>query len=139
MNQNSLVLLDNRIFFSHLAKGENDSHVVSLVLDHYCRCIERFSKMRRNANWSNYIDGYRNEDFLELTRENGLGLPCIDDEGNVTNAQQRFLELFDVALNAFTLDLVSTINDLRRVGKKIVTVVVVGYDKFTFKVMVQTK
>lgn len=136
---NSLILLDNSKFFQHLAKGEVDSRLVQLVLDHYCNCISTFSRMRRNANWSNYLDSWRNEYFLELSMDIGLGLPCVDDEGNVSNHQQRFLELFDVALNAYTLDLLSTINELRRLGKKIVTVVVVGYDKFTLKLMVQTK
>lgn len=139
MNKQFLVLLESTAFYKHLNGEEIDSKLVDLVLGHYCKCILNYAKMRRNANWSNYIDGYRNEYFLEVAMNEGLGLPCIDDEGMVTNRQHRFLELFDLCLNTFTLDLVSTINDLRRTGKKISTVDVVGYDKYTFKIMVQTK
>lgn len=138
MSQN-LVLLDSNLFYKHLTKEEVGSRIVAMTLDNYCKCISAYTKLRRNANWYNFIDGYRNEHFLELAMEVGNGLPCIDEEGNVTNHQQRFLELFDVCLNVFTLDLIATITDLRRTGKKIVTVVVVGYDKFTLKIMVQTK
>lgn len=68
-----------------------------------------------------------------------LDLPCMDEEGNVLNHQQRFWELMDVCINTFSMDLLSQIAEFRRVGKKIVTVDVVGYDKYTLKLVIKTK
>lgn len=95
--------------------------------------------MRRNTNWMAYIEAYKSEQLLELIMDEGLGLPCVDEEGNIINLQQRFWELLDVCIHTFSMDLLSQLAELRRTGKKIVTVDVVGYDKFTLKLMVKTK
>jgi len=95
--------------------------------------------MRRNANWMAYIEAYKSEQLLELIMEHELGLSCVDEDGNVTNLQQRFWELMDVCINTFSMDLLSQIAEHRRTGKKIDTVVVVGYDKFTLKLIIKTK
>lgn len=71
--------------------------------------------------------------------EGGLGIPCVDEDGAISNSQQRFWELLDICINTFSVDVLSQLAELRRVGKKIVTVVVVSYDKFTLKLMVTTK
>lgn len=95
--------------------------------------------MRRNANWMAYIEAYKSEQLLELIVDQELGVSCIDEDGNVTNHQQRFWELMDVCINTFSMDLLSGIAELRRTGKKIDTVVVVGYDKYTLKLIVKLK
>lgn len=95
--------------------------------------------MRRNANWMAYIEAYKSEQLLELIMDSMLELPCMDEDGNVLNHQQRFWELMDVCIITFSMDLLSQISELRRTGKKIVTVDVVGYDKFTLKLIVKTK
>lgn len=95
--------------------------------------------MRRNANWIAYIEAYKSEQLLELIMENQLGLSCVDEDGIVSNPQQRFWELMEVCITTFSMDILSQLMEHRRLGKKIVTVVVVGYDKYTLKLMVQTK
>lgn len=68
-----------------------------------------------------------------------IDLPCIDEDGNVTNYQMRFWELLDICVNTFAVDLLAQIAVMRSEGKKIVTVEIVGYDKHILKLVIQTK
>ena len=138
ISMNILIAFDSNNFVRHLVEGENQK-LVNLVLSHYTDSITKFSKLRRNANWTAYIEAYKSEQLLELIMEGGLGIPCVDEDGAISNSQQRFWELLDICINTFSVDVLSQLAELRRVGKKIVTVVVVSYDKFTLKLMVTTK
>lgn len=80
-----------------------------------------------------------NEQALELIMGDILTLPCIDEEGEVLNHQQRFWELIGTCITAFSVDLIPQLKELTKSNREINTLVVVGYDKYSLKLMATTK
>ncbi|AEH03470.1 hypothetical protein AVT69_gp044 [Pseudomonas phage PhiPA3] len=77
--------------------------------------------------------------YLALIMDESLSLPTIDEDGVITNLRLRFRELIEVLANGYTDELAATLRGFTSSGEKIVTIDVVGYDKYKLTLLVTTE